>query len=125
VSIPRVKFPIVLDKPRTLKLSFNAFVLVEQVTGRSMLSGELELSSLTALRAIMWAGLVHEDPALTLDVVGDLLEDYGIAKAIVDLGAAIGAAMPDLMVEESTPVSDPQGPPNGGMSGQSADTISD
>lgn len=125
MSIPRVKVPIVLDRPRTILLSFNAFVLVEEVTGKSMLSGQLDLTSLRAIRAIMWAGLVHEDPALTLEQVGDLIEDYGIAKSMEDIGAAIQVALPELSVtEDGANASDPPDPQRGGISGQSESTTS-
>lgn len=124
MGIPRVEIPIMLDRQRNIKLSFNAFVLVEKVTGLSMLSGQLDLTSLTAIQAIMWAGLVHEDPTLTLEQVGDLIEDYGIAKVMTDLAAAIQASMPEFAVGgEDAPASDPPNPQLGGPFGQSGATI--
>jgi hypothetical protein len=79
---------ITLDKERHLKLDLNAMVKFEEVTGKSLFNQNAlsELSSID-MRALLWAGLAHEDPTLTLTDVGALitLENMDIvAKAITE-----------------------------------------
>jgi len=85
---------VILDKPRTLILDFNAFAAFSEITGKELpdvfadlferdAKGELVLEdkkkkipkvrrdfTASELRAIVFAGLVHEDGALTLASVG-------------------------------------------------------
>lgn len=68
--------PIQLDKARNLKLDFNALADADSVDGRAInefLSGQR--GSMAAIRALMWAGLKHEDPRLTVQEVGQLIQD--------------------------------------------------
>ena len=101
MSIPKVKVPITLDKPRTLVLSFNAFCDIQQVLGVNPLAEDeqLDLGSPVNLRAFLWAGLRHEQPDLTLREVGDLLDscEGGFVAALVGVTQALEAAMPDIV----------------------------
>jgi hypothetical protein len=84
---------IELDRPRTLKLTFNAFCDAEGVVGHSVLRQDLGLSE---IRALLWAGLKHEDRTLTIQKVGELLGDGAkmaevmnvVASAVNDFFAA-------------------------------------
>ncbi len=62
------------DKERTLRLDFNALSKAEEVTGKNFVE-VLTWQELNAreVRALAWACLVHEDPALTIEDVGRLL----------------------------------------------------
>jgi hypothetical protein len=72
--MPNAKDEIVieLDKPRVFKLTFNAFCDAEGVVGHSVLRQDLGLSE---IRALLWAGLRHEDRTLTIERVGAMLAD--------------------------------------------------
>jgi len=89
---------------RTIKLDYNALCSFEQVTGKSFLkfADDLEKQGLLSmqlsdLRALLWAGLLHEDEKLKITDVGNLLKFddaehiQKILSAIVD---AINEAFP-------------------------------
>ena len=79
-------------KTRYLKYGFNALVELEEALGcglqdfLGLLQGGAKLKD---LRAILRAGLLHEDPALTDEAVGNLLDE---AKDLSALGVAIKTA---------------------------------
>lgn len=87
---------IALDKERSLKLTLNAMVKFEEATGKSLLK-EADLFKMTAtdLRALLWACLLHEDKALTLDQVGDMIDISNINIVAKKLGDAWTAALPE------------------------------
>lgn len=68
----KVYVDITLDKPRKLLFTLNSIADFEKSTGKNFfdLSGNM---SVTDLRALFWACLRHEEPALTIETVGDLI----------------------------------------------------
>jgi len=62
---------IELDRPRTLRYGINALAKVEDITGKSIMSLDLNNVGIKDLLAIIYAGLYHEDKTLTLEAVGD------------------------------------------------------
>ena len=96
----------IAGKERLVRLGTNACVLFEEVTKKSLfdvLSGDVKI---TDVRALLWAGLLHEDKNLTLEAVGDLIDDtkegvLGILDAIAKVAAE---SMPEVeQGEESLP----------------------
>jgi len=84
---------IVLDRPRQLRYGINALVRIEELTGRAITQLELEQLAMTDLRIILYAGLCHEDANLTLEQVGDLLDDFGDLPQVAEkLGEALSLA---------------------------------
>ena len=91
--------PITLGgQTRNLKYGFNALVTLEETFGVKInellttLAGGLRLSD---MRAILWAGLIHEDKALTPEAVGDMIDGVEDIAAIgTAIKAAIEAAFP-------------------------------
>ena len=61
-----------LDKPRTLRYGMNALAKIEDITGKSLMSLDLNSVGVKDLLAIVYAGLYHEDKDLTIESVGDL-----------------------------------------------------
>ena len=86
---------VTLDKERTLKFGYGAYIKLEEVTGKPI--GELldarNLTSATGVRDFIWAGLLHEDPDLTRDQVADMLS----FDRLVELQAAITQAIQNSM----------------------------
>ena len=61
---------------RSLKYDVNALADFEQETGMGFALMMNQRASFGATRAMLWAGLKHEDRALTIEDVGELLSDY-------------------------------------------------
>jgi len=83
---------IELDRPRNIRLNTNALVKAEEVLGRPL--SEFGTSfGLKEIRAMLWAGLLHEDQSLTLDAVGELMDEAGYEYVTEKVGEAITMAM--------------------------------
>jgi hypothetical protein len=96
-------------KPRALRYTTTALVAVEDETGLTIgeLAQRCSMGSVKAIGTLVWAGLLHAEPALTLKEAIDLLDIQkldSIAKALNDaLEAALGKAEPD---EGNAPATD-------------------
>lgn len=95
----RPGFPIVLDRPRRILFDLNALADLEAETGRNMLSPEgwapFEAMDATSLRLLLWAGLRHEDPELTLAAAGGLIRQDNMAEIGAAIEAATTAGLPE------------------------------
>jgi hypothetical protein len=91
----RFEVPVDLDKPRLLRIDFNALVRAEEISGLSFLDWNAELTA-TRLKALTWASIVYEpgEKRLEYDEVGDVLN----AKCL-DVVTAISEAWVDSMPE--------------------------
>lgn len=86
------KVPIILadGKPRNLLYNFNALIELVDTLGIDIMAIQTTLNGpgmLKAIRGILWAGLIHEDKALTIEGAGDLIEfnEIGeLTKAILE-----------------------------------------
>lgn len=65
---------IELDRPRKLRYTFNSLVLAEEVLGKPIAVGML-VAGMKELRILLWAGLKEEDSNLTLEQVGNLIDE--------------------------------------------------
>lgn len=102
MATPNTKpVPITLDKERHLLLNLNAYCIAEDITGVNYIRKAAALSELNFrdLRALLYAGLKHEDPTLTLEKVGEIVgsNDFGA------VGDAVLAAMKESKGEEAPP----------------------
>jgi len=66
---------IKLDKQRKLKFTFNAFCELEEALGRPLSELQEKGFKMKDLRALVWAGLLHESPDLTIEEVGNLIDE--------------------------------------------------
>lgn len=84
---------IILDRPRTLRYGLNALAKVEDITGKNIMGLDLNNVSIKDLLAIIYAGLYHEDKELTVEKVGDLIDEYSnITEVAEKLGEAFTEA---------------------------------
>ena len=85
-----------LDRERTLRFDMNAQVAFEDATGENTLDGAFWKKKMTAkiTRALIWACLVHEDPALTIEQVGAFLTQKNFERVTIALNKALIASMP-------------------------------
>lgn len=82
-----------LDKPRTLRYGMNALAKIEDITGKSLMSLDLNSVGAKDLLAIVYAGLYHEDKDLTIESVGDLIDEYSSINEVADkVGKALTEA---------------------------------
>lgn len=81
---------------RTIKFTLNAMAELEDRYGSvEEAFKQLDNNSIKAVRCILWAGLIHEDPDLTEQQVGNLIDIQYMQKLMTSLGDAFGADMPD------------------------------
>ena len=76
-----------LDKERHLYFNLNSLELIEDLTGKTI-DKIGEGMSMKMLKAIVFAGLVHEDKALTLEAVGDMIGFEDIEQVSEAIGKA-------------------------------------
>lgn len=75
---------IELDKPRTLRYGMNALAKIEDITKKPIVNIDLNNIGIRDLLAIIYAGLYHEDKSLTLEKVGDLVDEYSTMNDIAE-----------------------------------------
>lgn len=78
-----------LDKERNLYFSLNSLELIEEITGKSI-DKISENMNMKVLKAIVYAGLIHEDKKLTLEAVGEMIAFEDIEKVSEAIGEAFG-----------------------------------
>lgn len=61
---------------RSLRFDVNALADFEQETGMGFAQLMKQRAIFANARAMLWAGLKHEDRTLTIEAVGDLISDY-------------------------------------------------
>ncbi len=94
-AIKPKKVEILLDKPRTLFFTLNSFIELEDMYGSFAATMKLmEEGSMKAIRAILWAGLIHEDPSLTPESVGGMIDFRALGEITAKLHEAILDAVP-------------------------------
>ncbi len=94
---------IQLDKPRTLRYGINALVKIEEILGRPIMNLDLENLGVKELRVILYAGLCNDDKSLTIEQVGDLIDEYSDLTTIAEkLGEALSLAFGKDKIEAQT-----------------------
>lgn len=82
-----------LDKTRLLKYGMRAFALIEKTLKTKLNKLDFEDLSIHDQATIIWAGLIHEQPDLTVDRVMDLVDEHStIGEAIRLSGQAFAEA---------------------------------
>lgn len=76
--------PIKLDKTRNFLMGFRGLQLFKKITGKSLAKLDTENNDIEDfVPAIFYAGLVHEDKELTLEITTDLIDkNLGVAEAL-------------------------------------------
>jgi hypothetical protein len=123
----RTPVTITLDRERTLRYDLNAMCTVEELTGES-LTDLMRKPTIKNIRAVIWAGLIHEDPAITQTDVGGWIELAELQHIIQQIHKALGK---DVVPADAENPIDAQAMPskaNGSIGhdyGASGDMISD
>ncbi len=100
---------------RSLRFDVNALCSLEELRGEPVHiifeERNLQATGLRGARAIVWAGLQHEEGGATLEEAGDLIQEVGFAKTQAAIEKALKAAMPLLT---GAPAADPTKRPTPG-----------
>lgn len=85
----RTPVKITLDRERTLRYDLNAMCMVEELTGESLMD-LMRKPTIKNLRTVIWAGLIHEDPNLTKETVGNCVELGDLRETMRYIHQALG-----------------------------------
>ena len=104
VKSKAVKITLTDGVERTIKFTLNAMAELEDRYGSvDEAFRHLDNNSIKAVRCILWAGLIHEDPDLTEQQVGNLIDIQYMQELMASLGDAFDADMPEAeKLPEST-----------------------
>ena len=96
VKSKAVKITLTDGVERTIKFTLNAMAELEDRYGSvEEAFKQLDNNSIKAVRCILWAGLIHEDPDLTEQQVGNLIDIQYMQELMTSLGEAFDADMPE------------------------------
>lgn len=110
-----VKITLTDGVERTIKFTLNAMAELEDRYGSvEEAFKQLDNNSIKAVRCILWAGLIHEDPDLTEQQVGNLIDIQYMQELMASLGDAFDANMPEAekLTENTEPKLDGAQYPN-------------
>ena len=104
VKSKAIKITLTDGVERTIKFTLNAMAELEDRYGSAEEAfKQLDNNSIKAVRCILWAGLIHEDPDLTEQQVGNLIDIQYMQELMASLGDAFDADMPEAeKLPEST-----------------------
>lgn len=84
---------ILLDKQRTLRFTLNALSLIEERFGDMQKASEqAQNGKVSVIRTLLWAGLVHEDNALSEEQVGDMVDMTNLEAVVKAIEQAFSTA---------------------------------
>ena len=96
VKSKAVKITLTDGVERTIKFTLNAMAELEDRYGSvEEAFKQLDNNSIKAVRCILWAGLIHADPDLTEQQVGNLIDIQYMQELMASLGEAFDADMPE------------------------------
>lgn len=108
VKSKAVKITLTDGVEREIRFTLNAMAELEDRYGSvDEAFKQLDNNSIKALRCVLWAGLIHEDPSLTEQQVGNLIDLQYMQELMTSLGAAFSANMPEPEPEKLDGVQDP------------------
>lgn len=95
VKSKAVKITLTDGVERTIKFTLNALAELEDRYGSvDEAFKQLDNNSIKAVRCILWAGLIHEDPELTEQQVGNLIDIQYMQELMASLNDAFESDMP-------------------------------
>jgi len=79
------------DKERNLKFNYNALIMLEEEFGIDVNDMERNMK-LSDVRKLIYCGLLHEESDLTLEQVGDIIDEMLEKHGMEYVGQKIGEA---------------------------------
>ena len=98
--MPVKSIPIDLDKRRHLRFDWNALASLQKECGISLFDLQKMVSTTEGairfpfyeFRGLIWAGLLHESKGITLEEVGDLMDECFVEK-LEEIGQSLFEAI--------------------------------
>jgi len=95
---------ILLDRKRYLKFNFNAWCAVEEAAGVSLSEQANPLAiGIRGQRAMLYGGLIDDDPTLTVKQVGDFFDQFDKVMIVKKIGEAVVASNPQAKSGDASP----------------------
>lgn len=108
VKSKAVKITLMDGVERELRFTLNAMAELEERYGTvDAAMKALDTGSIKAIRCVIWAGLSHEDNALTEQQVGNLIDMQYMNTLSEKLAEAFNLSMPKAEDENSDGVQNP------------------
>lgn len=84
-----------LDQTYTLRYTTPSFIRMEEATGLTLseMQDRLEAGSVRAIVALVWGGLLHAEPALTLERAAERVDLRKMEAVATACGKALVAAL--------------------------------
>jgi hypothetical protein len=98
--------PVILDRERHIRLTTRAMVRMEKLTGVKFIGMNLKSMGAIEVCALLYAGLLHEDPLFTLEKAEEMLDNYGYG-CMKQIGEAVEAYL-KLADEDAQSAENPQ-----------------
>jgi len=88
---------VLQGKVYTLKYDLNSFVALEEEFNAEIeeVLNKMQNGSVKALRALLWAGLIHQDESLTAKDVGKMIDLASLEDIMKKVNTAVKAALPE------------------------------
>lgn len=83
-----------LDRERELAIDLNAMCYFAEVRGYELWEVDLKRPKSADLRAMLWCALLKEDPQISLEEAGAMLDGENMALLQTQLMGAIADSMP-------------------------------
>jgi hypothetical protein len=104
-----------LDKPRRLRYDLSALADIEEKMGIDSVYEFFEKPlNFRTIRTVVWAGLLHEDPTLTEQDVGRMVDGENYQVVYDATLQALASAFP----QGNGSAPNPMNPPTGGSTGE-------
>jgi hypothetical protein len=102
VPAPTRGVPVELDRTRRLRYTFaTRRKMIEALGGEEKLTASLSGDDLCK---VLWYGLQHEDPSLTVEQVEDMVDLENLSETVTALSKALGyKAKPKLEIAGTNP----------------------
>lgn len=83
-----------LDKTRKLRFDMNAMASFERISGKNIRKLDYDNLDVADIRALVWACLLDDDPAITPEIVGHAITPANFDDVTTKLLEAINASIP-------------------------------
>lgn len=85
---------VMLDREREVKFDLNAMAKFAEITGHEIWEADWRNIKSADLRLMLWCALLRDDPSITLEGAGALIDSENMEQITQSLIATAAASMP-------------------------------